>query len=162
MSPLILLALLVGTPLVIATLLRVKPLYLFVSIITGYFWAQFLGDTATFMLRSILHVSHLEVVIQVGLLLIPVVLTFMLMRKTLSASALPFQFILLASDSLLLALFLIPLLTPAAQNAIYQTSVGNIFRQANEVSIAAIAGLHVLVMFFMRPRPHGKHSRKHH
>lgn len=98
---------------------------------------------------------------QVALLLIPVILTLTLMRKTLSASALPFQFILLASDSLLLAIFLVPLLTPAMQSTIYQTPAGNIFRQAHDVSIAAIAGLHLLVMFFMRPKLHGKHGRKH-
>lgn len=154
-----LLALIAGLPLLLAVLLRVKPLYLFVSIVTGYFWVQFLGESAELTLRSMIRVAHPDVVVRVGLLLLPVGFTFMLMRKTLSASALPFQFILLAANSLLLATFLVPLLTPGVQGAIYHTQIGGIFRQAHDVAIAGIAALHLLVMFLMRPKHHG---RKHH
>lgn len=161
MPPLIILALILGLPLALAVLLRVKPLYLFTSIVTGYFWAQFLGDSAELTIRSMVHVSHPDVVIRLFLLLIPIALTFALMRKTLSASALPFQFILLVADSLLLGVFLVPLLTSGTQEAIYQTHAGNIFRQAHDVAIAAVAGLHLLVMFIMRPKHHGKHGKRH-
>ena len=90
MSPLIILAVLAGVPLVLTTLLRVKPLYVFVSIITGYFWAEFLGESAELVLRSLVHVSHPEVVIRLILLLLPLTLTLMLLAKTLSKAALPF------------------------------------------------------------------------
>lgn len=161
MPPLILLASITGLPLLLAVLLRIKPLYLFVSIVTGYFWTQFLGSTAELILRSLIHISHPEVVIQLILLLVPVGLAFALMRKTLSASALPFQFILLVANSLLLATFLVPLLTAGTQQAIYQTHAGSIFHQAHDVTIAAVAGLHLLVMFVMRPKHHGKHGKHH-
>jgi hypothetical protein len=162
MPPLILLALVASVPLALAVLLRVKPLYLFASIVTGYFWVVFLGETAELILRSMVQVSHPGVVIRLALLLIPIIVTFYLMRKTLSAAALPFQSILLIGDSLLLATFLIPILTPGVQGAIYQTNVGHIFWQAHDVAIATIAGLHLLVMFIMRPRHNGKHGRKNH
>lgn len=158
MSPLILLALAVGLPLVLSVLLRVKPLYLFVSVVTGYFWAEFLGESAELTLRSFIHISHPDVVIRVVLLLIPLALTIVLMRKTLSINALPFQFILLVANSLLLATLLIPLLTPGTQSALYQTNAGSIFRQSHDVAIAAIAGLHLLVMYIMRPKHHSKHK----
>lgn len=161
MPPLILLAIITGSPLVLAVLLRVKPLYLFVSIVTGYFWAQFLGDSGELVLRSFIQVPHPEVTIRLVLLLAPVILTLLLMRKTLSASALPFQFILLVTDSFLLATFLMPLLTPGIQGTIYQTNAGGIFRQSHDVAIAAVAGVHLLVMFLMRPKHHGKRGGKH-
>ncbi len=159
MPPIILLAIITGLPLALAVLLRVKPLYLFVSIVTGYFWVQFLGETAELIVRSMVQISHPDIAVRLGLLLLPVVFTFMLMRKTLSASALPFQFILLVANSLLLATFLIPLLSAGTQGAIYQTHTGSIVRQAHDVSIAGVAGLHLLVMFLMRPKPHGKHRK---
>lgn len=161
MPPIILLAVVTGLPLALAVLLRVKPLYLFVSIVTGYFWVQFLGDTAELIVRSLVQISYPDITVRLGLLLLPVVFTFLLMRKTVSASALPFQFILLVADSLLLATFLIPLLSPGTQGAIYQTHAGSIVRQAHDVSIAGVAGLHLLVMFLMRPK-HGKHGGKRH
>lgn len=144
----------------LAVVLRVKPLYLFVAIVTGYFWVQFLGSTAELIVRSMVKSSSSEIVTNIGLLLIPVFFTFLLMRKTLSASSLPFQFVLLLTDSLLLATFLVPLLSAGTQGAIYQTEIGSIFRQSHDVAIAAIAALHLLVMFFMRPKLHGKRKHK--
>lgn len=84
------------------------------------------------------------------------------MRKTLSAAALPFQFILLVANALLLAEFIVPLLPPGTQHAIYSTQIGSIFRQAYDVVVAGVAGLHVLVMWIMRPRHHNEHGRGHH
>ncbi len=142
--------------------MRVKPLYLFVSIVTGYFWAKFLGETTELTIRSTVHVSNPEVVAQVGLLLIPVFLTYLIMRKTLSTAALPFQFFLIVADSLLLATFLIPLLTAGTQGSIYETYAGSLVRQAHDVIIAGVAGLHLLVMLVMKPKTHGKRKHKRH
>lgn len=162
MPPLFVLAGLIGLPLVLSVFLRVKPLYLFVSIVTGYFWVEFLGETAEIAFSSLLKVSNPEVVINVGLLLIPVVLTLFIMRKTLSTAALPFQFFLLAADSLLLATFLLPLLTSGVQGSVYGTEVGDTMRSAYDVVIAGVAGLHLLVMLVMRPKVHGKGKHRKH
>lgn len=162
MSSLVLLASAIGLPLLLTVALRVKPLYVFVSIVSGYFGAQFLGEVVELMVGSVIHSHHIGVITRVVLLLAPFVVTLFLMRKTLSAAALPFQFILLVADSLLLAAFLIPQLTPGVQGALYLTNPGHIFQQAHDVMITAIAGLHVLVMWIMRPRHqdgHGKHKK---
>ena len=160
MSPIILLGLIAGLPLVLTVALRVKPMYVFVSIVCGYFWATLLGDPVELMLGSVIHVSHLGVIGRVTLLLIPLVVTILLMRKTLSTSALPFQFGLLLADSLLVATLLLPLLTPGVQGSLYGTNPGNMFRQAHDVLITSVAGVHVLVMWIMRPR-HGADHSKH-
>ena len=110
MSPVILLGIVCGLPLLLILLFRVKPLYLFVSIVTGYFWVSFLGESAELTLRSFSRVGHPEIIIRLALLLVPFVLTLILMRKTLSGQAIPVQFILLVANSLLLATFLVPLL----------------------------------------------------
>ena len=158
MTPPIFFAVIVGIPLVISIVLRVKPLFLFVAIVTGYFWVQFLGSTAVLIVESVIHVSKPEVVTNIGLLLIPVILTFIVMKKTITASSLPFQFVLLLGNSLLLATFLVPLLSPGVIGAIYSTIYGNIFRQSHDVLVAAVAGLQLLVMFLTQPK---KHITKH-
>ncbi len=165
MPPLILLGLLAGLPLVLLTVLRVKPLYIFTSTITGYLWVQFLGDPAELMFQSMVSVQHPGVIARLILLLLPVVLTFLFMKGSLSASSLPFQFFLLVANSLLLATLIINNLTPGLQDSIYSTNPGDILRQANDTLIAGIAGLHVLVMWIMRPRNydgHGGHHKKKH
>lgn len=159
MSPIILLGLLAGVPLALFTLLRIKPLYLFVSIMTGYIWVQYLGEPADLTLRSLVHVSHPEAFARILLLIIPLVITLLLMRKTLSAGALPFQFFLLVANSVLLAVLIIGLLPKNVQVSLYATPVGNTVRQATDVLIAGIAGLHVLVMWIMRPKDHQHHSK---
>lgn len=164
MPPLILLGLLAGAPLALFTVLRVKPLYIFVSIITGNLWVQYLGEPADLTVRSLVHVSHPDVVARIMLLLIPLVITLLLMRKSLPASALPFQFFLLVANSILLAVFVINLLPIGVRASLYSTNPGNVVRQANDVLIPGIAGLHVLVMWIMRPKNHeghGKHKKKH-
>lgn len=160
-NPVITIGLLIGLPLILFTVLRVKPLYVFVSIMCGYFWSQLLGDPVELLLRSFARVDNFDVIVRVILLLLPLAVTILLMRKTLSTSALPFQFGLLLADSLLLVTFLLPLLTTGVQSSLYQTSAGSILRQGHDVIIASIVGLHVLVMWIMRPRHHGEDSSKH-
>ncbi|MES2971221.1 MAG: hypothetical protein V4702_02800 [Patescibacteria group bacterium] len=159
MSPVILLVLIASLPLLLAVFLRIKPLYLFVSIVTGYFWAEFLGESAEFTLRTFIRIDNPGVVIRLIFLLVPVLLTFVLMRKTLSKASLPFQFALLLADSLLLTTFLLPLLTMGTQSALYSTPAGSTFRQAHDVAIPVVAGMHLIVMFIMRPRD--KHAKHH-
>ena len=160
MPPLILLIIIGLLPLVLFCVLRVKPLYLFVSIVSGYFGVEFLGDSAELILRSLLHINHFDVLIRLVILLAPLTATLILMRKTLSTASLPFQFVLLFANSLLLTTFLLPTLTPGVQSAIYSTHAGNILRQAHDVLITAVTALHVIVMWVMRPR-HGTHHGKH-
>ncbi len=159
MSPLIVLALIAGLPLVLTAALRVKPLYVFVSIVSGYFAAEFLGDPTELMARSFIHANHVDSISRIVLLLVPLIMTLFFMRKTLSAAALPFQFILLVADSLLLATFLVPFLSSGLQNTLYGTNAGHVFEQAHDVLIPSISGLHVLVMWIMRPRHHDDHGK---
>jgi hypothetical protein len=162
MPAIVLLGLLIGLPLILLTVLRVKPLYIFTSVVTGYLWVQFLGDPAELMLQSMTHVQYPGVVARLALLLIPIVLTLLLMKHSLSPSALPFQFFLLVANSLLIATFIIDNLPGGTQASLYATNPGNVLRQANDVLIAGIAGLHVLVMWIMRPRGHDQHGHGHH
>ncbi|HUP26072.1 MAG TPA: hypothetical protein VM124_00300 [Candidatus Limnocylindrales bacterium] len=159
MPPLILLALITGLPLVLTAALRVKPLYVFVSVVSGYFAAEFLGDPTELMARSFIHTAYVGSISRIVLLLVPLAVTLFLMRKTLSAAALPFQFVLLVADSLLLATFLGPLLSPGVQNTLYSTNTGHVFKQAHDVLITSISGLHVLIMWVMRPRHHDAHGK---
>lgn len=166
MPPLILLGLITGIPLLLFIVLRVKPLYIFVSIVTGYFLTTMLGDAAKLTVGSLVRSSSSDTMVQIALLLLPLIITLFLMRKTLSAAALPFQLILLIANALMLTEFILPLLPAGTQQAIYATQFGSILKQAHDVLIAGVAALHVLVMWIMRPRHHGEHGhhgkKKHH
>lgn len=165
MPPIVLLGLLAGLPLVALVMLRVKPLYIFTSIITGYLWAQFLGEPAELMFQSLVSVQYPGVVARLALFSIPIVLTLVLMRRSLSASSLPFQFFLLVANSILIAALIVGMLPNDMQISLYDTNPGTVLHQANDVLIAGIAGLHVLVMWIMRPKNrdgHGGHHKKKH
>lgn len=159
MSPLIILALLFGLPLLLMTILRINPLFVFVSLVTGYLWTQLLGDSSALVVSSVMQGSNSDYIARVGLLLLPFILTLLFLRKTLSKSALPFYFTLLVMDSLLLVAMLLPLLSPGLQGSIYQTSAGDTLRQAHNLIIAGVAAMQLVVMCVFRPR---SKSSKHH
>lgn len=159
MTPLILLILMFGLPLFLVTVLRINPLFLFVSIVSGYLWSLLLGDTTELVVGSLIQTSHTDVISRVGLLMVPFVLTLLFLRKTLSTSALPFYFTLLVMDSLLLVTLLLAMLTPGVQGAIYQTHLGDTLRQAHDLIIAGVAAMQLVVMYVFRPR--SKHSKHH-
>lgn len=142
-------------------LFRVKPLYVFVSIVTGYFLSLYLGESSELVVRSFVHLSYPGEVIRLILLLLPFGFTLILMRKTLSISALPFHFVLLVADALLLTTFLIPLLTVSTQDSLYLSQPGSILRQSHDVLIAGAVTLHCVFMWVLRPKPTDKHGRKH-
>jgi len=166
MSPLILLALITGVPLAAFTLLRVKPLYLFTSVMAGYLWMTFLGEPAELVVHSLLDFAHPDVIARLLLLAIPIVLTLIIMRGSLSTSALPFQFFLLVANSLLVAVLILNALSGGMQDSLRATNPGKILSQSSDVLIAGVAGLHMLVMWIMRPRSHdgghGRHKKKRH
>lgn len=160
MDALIILGLLAGIPLLLSTLFRVNPLFMFVSILTGYLWVQFLGESAELIMRSFIQLENIDAVARIVLMLLPVVLTFLLLRKTLSASALPLYFGLLVMDSLLLVTILVPLLTPGVKESIYQTNAGYTLKNSHDLIISGVAALHLVIMYILRPKSHS--SRKHH
>lgn len=156
------LGLLVGVPLILFTVLRIKPLYLFTSVMTGYVWVQFLGEPAELMLQSLTGLQNADVVARIVLLLLPLCLTLVLMRRSLASGALAFQFFLLVANALLVAVLIMQNLPSETRNDLYATEAGNTLRQANDVVIAGVAGLHVLVMWIMRPKNHDGHHKKKH
>lgn len=160
MSVLIILGLLAGLPLILSTLLRVNPLFMFVSIVSGYLWVQFLGETTELIIQSFVQVQHIDVVARVILLLLPLLLTFIFLRKTLSVSALPLYFGLLVMDSLLLVTILLPLLTPGFQDSVYATQSGETLRSGHDLIVSGVAALHLVVMYVLRPK--SQSSKKHH
>lgn len=160
MTPLILFGLIVGLPFLISLILRIKPLFLFIAIITGYFWATFLGESAELVLRSMVHVNNPDVIIRLVLFLLPIIFTALFMRGSVAAAALPFQLALILGNSLLLATFLIEFLTLGVQQAIYENPIGSVFHQSHDVGIAAIATLQLGVLFFSKPKHHDTHHGK--
>lgn len=159
MTPLIILSAILGLPMILALLFRVRPMYLFIAIVTGYFWAQFLGDSAEVMISSFVHVPSPHMAVRLLLLLLPVILTMLLTRKSLTSAALPIQFLLLIADSVLLATFIVPILSAGLQSTIYSTPIGGAFRQSHDIIVSAVSGIFVLAMILMRPKPHSKHRK---
>lgn len=162
----IIVSLLFGVPILLNVGLRVRPTYLFISIVTGYLLATYFGDSAELAFGAFVHVANPGVVIRIALLLLPVVLTWLFMRGTLRASAVPVQLVLLVANGILLVSFILPLMTHGMQQSIYSTNIGNNLRRASDVVIPAVAGLHCLFMWIGRPRHHEKHGhlrgKKHH
>ncbi len=161
MTPLLLIALVAGVPAGLALLLRVNTVYLFVSIVVGDLLVQSVGDTAGLTIRSFITTSSAETMTKVGLLAIPILLTLLILRKTLPTRQFLLQVVPLAANGALILVLAIPLMTESIRQNITSVPIGRGVYQATDVIIAGTACLHLILMWQLGRPPKDGRKRKH-
>lgn len=167
MTPDIVLALIVVTPLALLTLLRVNAALVFLSLCLGVVLVQYVaGDTSSFLdfVGDSTEYTFTDDILKIILLLVPVVLTTIFMIRTvrgntkLLLNALP-----AAGVGLLGALLIVPLLPPDLADEIISSSLWSEVERSQSLIVGASAGVCLLVLWMQRPKAggegkHGKHK----
>ena len=117
MIPLIVLALVVGMPVLLALVFRVNAIFVFLSICAGYFLQFALSDDVDLAFATVVRGSDSIVVARLVLLVLPLLLTLLLVRKS-QGKSLIFQFVPLIFSGLFLAIIALPLLPAGTAGAI--------------------------------------------
>ena len=160
MPPLILLAVIVGVPILLGVLLRVSSVLLFFSIMCGELLVRYIAGDVLFSLETFTHGRYLAVAVNFALLSLPVALTVYFLKKTMPSSMFLLHILPIIGAGVVFAIFALPLLTPSLQNQIYGTSIGSIFRQSQDIAVTVAVLLNMLLAWRMyRNRPH--HDKKH-
>ncbi len=159
--PLVFLGLLVGLPFVLALIFRVHALFIFISLLAGNVLVYFLGDDAGLVAAMVSKSSTAPLVAKGVLLLLPVVLTFVFLRRTLSVSKIAFTIVPLLATCMSIAVLAVPLLTTDLQQQVFGSPSGNILKQAQDdiIGVAVISNLLLMWLTFRKTAHHGK---KHH
>ena len=125
MNPLILMALIAGIPIALILLMRVKAAMVFMALCAGSVLTTFVSDAALDMLQMFLrsYSSNTEAVVQIGLLLLPALLTILFLRSTVAGSAFVFNVLPAVLTGVMTLYLVVPLLPPGTSNAVTGTSI---------------------------------------
>lgn len=160
MNSLILLAAIAGVPVLLALLLRVSGVFLFLSVVSGNLLVLYLGDDAGLALGMMTRGKNTNVIAQFILLLLPVILSLFLLKKTLPKSKILLHAPLLAAAGLALASLALPIFDGNTQAKVFATQYGSMLRDYQDVIIGSAAILALLIMWLTyRHKGDKKHKR---
>lgn len=161
MLPFIFLGIILGLPLLLGLLFRVSTPYLFFSVLAGEVLARYFGDDAELVLRMVARNESVRAYADLAVLVLPVLLTVVFLRHTLSKSKLLFHIVPLALTGFVFAAFALPLLPEVAQNQIRSVNAGQRLLEGSDAIIGAVVFLQLVTLWVLN-RPHEKHKKKHH
>lgn len=163
-TDLILLAVIVVLPIVLAILLRVSAVFVYFGIAAGALIVGSIGDDVAFALETFFKGANANSAVNLALLAIPLALTLYFLRKSMHASQFILQIVPLVACGLMLAAFALPELSPGIQGSIKSSDLGNVFYQATDIIIAGASVLTLLltwVIYRYKPSHHHKKHKKH-
>lgn len=148
MTPLILLAAIAGVPVLVALLLRVNAVFLYLSVAAGNLLVMSVADDADLVLGMVASGVNTRMVARFGLLLVPVVLTLLFLRKTMPRSKMLLHILPIVGSGLMLAAFALPFLSSDAQAQVYDSTYGEIINSAQDIVIGAATLLTLFLAWF--------------
>jgi hypothetical protein len=160
MNPLIIAGALAGIPVLLALVFRVSAVFVFLSVAAGGLLVQMVGDDANLAAGMVVHTGNIQMITNFVLLLLPLVLTLLFMRKTLPTSKLPLHIVPLVATSLALAILALPLLPSQMQQQILNGPHGDTIDDVKDVVVAGAAVMTLLLTWLTgRHKEHkaGKH-----
>lgn len=162
MDALIILALIAGIPVLLALLLRVSGVFLFLSLASGNLLLLYLGDDAGLASSMLVRGQNSYMIAQLVLLVLPIVLSLFLLKRTLPKAKILLHLPLLATTGLALATLALPLFDSNTQAKVFATQYGGMLRDYQDVIIGSAAVLALLVMWFTyRHKTEDKHKKRH-
>jgi hypothetical protein len=147
MTPLVLIALIAGIPVLLAILFRVNSLYLFLSVTIGYLLTEFIGETTALTVRTLIKNGQPELITNFTLFGLPILLSLLFLRKTLSPKQFPVQLIPLLGNGLLILVLSIPLMTAGTRGTIMINPLGHAIYQSTDIVVTLVAVIHLLLLW---------------
>jgi hypothetical protein len=159
MEPYIILGVLLGLPLLLGILFRVNTSHLFFSLLAGDLLARYFADDAELVLRMFVRNGDVAAYGKLSLLVLPMVLTAIFLRRSLKRGMILFHLIPLALTGFVFAAFASHLLPFTLMDQIKSIDYGKRLLEGSDTIIGAVVALQ-LVMLWLLNRP-GEHGKKH-
>lgn len=159
MFPLIVFAVIIGAPVLLALIMRVNAVFVFMSITAGYLLQMSLSDSVDLLVATFIRGSNSLVIGRVALFALPILLALILLRRTVGRSVI-FQFIPLLFSGMMFGVLLLPLLTPGFSQSVYNTQYGGSIRQSADLVTAITVASNMILAFMLFKSAHG--HKKHH
>jgi hypothetical protein len=162
MGPAILIGI-IGVPVILFTLLRVNAAIVFLSICLGDVLVQYMASDAVSLMTTFMPSLHMDAgTAKLILLGIPVILTILIMIKSLRGSKVIFNILPAAGCGVLLALIAVPLLPPGTAATIMVSPIWNQVMRLQDLLVGASALLCLLNLLMQRPKHVSEPEKRHH
>jgi hypothetical protein len=161
MEPITLLGIIVGIPIVLILLLRSNGAIVFLSLCAGSVLVRYVGSDALNVVSGRVSENNLPSIVQIGLLLLPALLSLLLLRKSVPSSKLIFNALAAVAVGLVTAILLVPLLPGGVQANITNNSLWAKSGQYQSGIIAA-GSLIALITLWLTHHGKGRHHHKKH
>lgn len=163
MNPLILMALIAGIPVALILLLRVKAAMVFMALCAGSVLSTFVSDAALDLLQMFdrSYSSTTEAVVQIGLLLLPALLTIVFLRFTVAGSAFVFNLLPSILTGVMTLLLVVPLLPPGTSNGVTGTNIWDQIVQYQAVLVGSAVFISVMQLWSGGRSARHKKKKKH-
>ena len=165
MNPLVLIAGVVVVPTLLIVLSRTKAAMVFMALCVGAVLSNYVGDVALDMAQLFIkgYTETTGAVVQIGLLVLPVLLTILFLGRTLSPSKLLLNIFPALLTGIAILFLVVPLLPPGTAGAVYGSDVWNELSQYQAALLSAAA---IISLFQLWASGHGqkikdKRHKKH-
>lgn len=148
-------------PVVLAFVFRVSGVFLYLSIAAGYLLVLYVGDDAGLALGMAVKTGNVNTIAQFILLLLPVVTSLLLLKKTVPKHKVLLHMPLHIASGLALAALALPLLDSTAQEKIFANQYGNILRESQDMFVGVATVLALLIMWLTYKHKEDKKHKKH-
>lgn len=150
-------------PVALILLLRTNAAVVFLSLCAGALLVQFAGNEAGLVGSALGNNSDvLNQYFKLALLLLPVVLSAIFLRKTMSGPKGVLNIVPALAVGIVGVLLAVPLLPEAPQNTITALNGWTMLEQSKEFVVVLGALASLMVLWLTHPRHHGRHKRRSH
>jgi hypothetical protein len=161
-APIVLFAVLAGLPIFNAIIFRVSAVFLFTSIAVGNFLVLYLSDDVILALNAFSKDKNIPMIARLTLLLLPVILTLFVLRKSLAKSKFIWHLIPLIGCGLSIAVLAIPILPSEVQGQLFGMPSGDVFKNSQDLIVSITAIMVLMLMWRGYKHSDGKHGKKRH
>lgn len=159
MSPDVILLVLIAVPVLALMVLRVNAALVFLSVCLGSVLLKYVGDEAAYFAGVFLPKVDPNT-LRLILLLIPVVLTSLIMIKTVKGRSLFFNILPAVGTGLVLAFLVVPLLPTGVHHNVVASETWHQVQQCQALIVGLSALICLFILWAQRPKYRGED--KHH
>ncbi len=150
----------VGLPIALGVLLRVNASHLFFSVMAGELLARYFGDESESAFHAMFNSDALTPYAHLFILTLPVVLTAILLKNSVSRSRALINVFPLIVTGIVYAAFAVPLLPPELQMRVQETPVGEDFTNSSASIIGFIVLFQLVLLWLLNRGEESKRKRK--
>ncbi len=163
MEPIVTLSLFVGLPIILGIILRVNPVYMYLSVVVSKILLIFVGDDAAVAAGGFIKGQNSQMFSSLFLLVLPLILTMLILRGGLHKPQILILVPAFIAVGASLYIFALPQLTAGIIGTVLASEVGKTINSSQDLIVAA-SGVIVMVVMWIVNRPHQEHHKhkKHH